>query len=105
MNRAVAAHRGYSPESSNRPVTPEVAGSSPVAPAFVIPLLFAVTVEPFGRFEVTDERRAGLDGHDQTVVLPDLVEKTCDQFPPFSGQGLGLPGAREVGRAVRHLYL
>jgi hypothetical protein len=59
--------------------------------------LFAVTVDPFGRFEVTDERWARFDGDDQTAVLPDLFEETCDQLSPFGGQGLGLPEAREVG--------
>jgi hypothetical protein len=93
---ALRATRRRPPEGLGSPVTPEVAGSSPVAPAFDTPphasalrgLIGGRTVAPafdtppsrrgvqvVHRPEVAHERLAGSDHDDATVVLPDAVEQ------------------------------
>lgn len=60
-----------------------IAGSSPVAPAFVTPPAVRA-VEPFGRLEIADERRARPDGDDDSAVLPDSAD---NQTPQPTGYG------------------
>ena len=79
-----------------RPVTPEVAGSSPVAPAFDTALLLAAMCEFVGRLEVAEERFSRLDGDDGATVLPDAIEQRCEQPTPFRRVAFDRPDAPEV---------
>jgi hypothetical protein len=60
----------------DRPVTPEVAGSSPVAPAFDTALLFTATSQFVGRLEVAQERFPRLHRDNRAPVLPDAIEQS-----------------------------
>jgi len=54
-----------------------------------------LAVEPFGRFEVADERRARLNGDDKPVFLPDPVTPTtAGKEPRGCGAGRSLVGSR-----------
>src|SRR6266566_5947647 len=78
------------------PVPPEVAGSSPVAPAFDTALLFAATSQFVGCLEVAQERFSRLHGDDRAPVLPDAIEQRCEQPTPFRRVAFDRPDAPEV---------
>jgi hypothetical protein len=79
----------------SRPVTPEVAGSSPVAPAFDTPPPWRGVQSPH-RPEVAHERLSWSDGDDVALVLPDAFEQRGDQLAAFEWRGLFVPEVSEV---------
>jgi hypothetical protein len=60
----------------NTPVTPEVAGSSPVAPALGTDESRSGFMAFCRSLEIGDQAAAGFDRDDLAVVLPDLLEET-----------------------------
>src|SRR5439155_22934630 len=88
---------------STRPVTPEVAGSSPVAPAFDTALLFAATSQFVDRREVAQERFPRLHRDDRAAVLPDAIEQGCEEPTALRRVVFELPHAAEVGQKFLRL--
>src|SRR2546426_1551482 len=82
------------------PVTPEVAGSSPVAPAFDTALLFAATSQFVGRLEVAQERFPRLYRDDRAAVLPDAIEQRRKEPTALRRVVFELPDTTEVGEQL-----
>src|SRR6059036_3087365 len=82
------------------PVTPEVAGSSPVAPAFDTALLLAATSQFVGCLEVAQEGFPWLNGDDRAAVLPDAIEQRCEQPAALRRVVFEFPDASEIGKQL-----
>jgi hypothetical protein len=82
-------------EAPIQPVTPEVAGSSPVAPAFDTPPRWR-GVQSLHRSEVAHEWLSRPHRDDGAAVLPDAVEQGRDQLASFKWRGLLVPEVGEV---------
>jgi hypothetical protein len=83
LSRRIPAYPRPSRRHHDRPVTPEVAGSSPVAPAFDTALLFAASRQFVGRLEVAQEGFSRLHCNERAGVLPDAIEEGCEQASAF----------------------
>src|SRR5438094_848939 len=79
------------------PVTPEVAGSSPVAPAFDTALPFAATSQFVGCLEVAQECFPRLHRDDRAAVLPDAIEQDCEESTGLRRVVFELEGFQNAG--------
>src|SRR5207248_10521185 len=77
------------------PVTAEVAGSSPVAPAFGTELT-APRLCGIQRLEIGHKRVVRLDGDDAAVLRPHLLKERREQLAPLRRLHLERPEAAEV---------
>src|SRR5581483_4803946 len=87
LSPGIPAYRRSTRKRQDRPVTPEVAGSSPVAPAFDTPPSCSPPRELVGGLEVAEKGCARLGGDDDATVLPDSVEGGGEDALRSAGAG------------------